>query len=242
MATLVPGSTHSLQIWTKADHPTMPDIFELEDGRQIKISHAAHTDAERTRYAVNVATDGFKFRAKYPDAHRHAKGHAGVIYLHRPTGAWELYPVERTVSSHPRGTMERYGIHCKTEATKRQAAIELVNLSDGLQQRHCGWYQGSHTCKAGPWLITPLAKYADGTDLPQAPNSVRLDHDVFRHYVATHPKHGSIRVLAERLGLSYGYSLNCRVIPAPNLWECSGKIQQCPKRIERWIESRIRAV
>lgn len=242
MATLTPAQTHNLQIWTQADHPTMPDLFELEDGRHIKISHASEVDAERTRYAVNILTDGYKFRADYASGHRHAAGHAGVIYLHRPSGAWELWPVERTVSSCPRGMHERHGIHCSTKATKRQAAIELVNLSDGLQQKNCGWYQGPHTRKCGDWLVTPLATHADLTDLNQEPNSVHLNRDRIRHYVCTHPKHGSIRCIAERLATSNGYSMQCRVIPSPNLWGYTGKIQAMPKRIERWIESRIRCV
>ena len=242
MTTITPG-VHRLQIWTLNNDPIRPDLFRLEDGREIEITRGQEIDAERTRHAVLIKSSGYGFRADYGDGHRHVEGHAGWIIKNRKHCNWELYPLERVVSHNARGASERYGIKSEVNATPRTAALELIELSDELQRKNYGFYfSKTATRKAGPWDINALAKHADGTDFSQDPSSVRLDHDRIRHYCARHENKGTIRVAAERAQIGTGYGVRIFVVPSPGLAGCTGRIQTVPARIERWIETRIHSV
>lgn len=243
MGTITP-IVHNLQVWTRENDPIRPDVFRLEDGRIIEITQGSQVDGERTRHAVWIIDEGWKNRAIYGDAHRHVKGCAGSIFYNRKHGNWELYPIERAITRNQRGTYENHGIHRDRNATPRIAALGLINLSDKLQQKNSGFYfSKTITRKAGPWEITPLAKYADGTDQAQEPNSVRLDHDHQRHYIARHDKHGSIRLIAEReRNYNNGYRLAIYVTPAPGIYDYAENVQQAPGKVKAWIESRIRSI
>lgn len=243
MATLTPSKpAHKLQIFS-GEARSQYDFFRLEDGRLVQISQGTEIDAERNSYAVAIIERGFS-SWHYDEAHRQMDGFAGFLYENRNNGSWTLDPRERITISESRGAHEPFGIKSDEKATRRQAAIELINQSDELTRYWTIWQHGPHTRKAGDWQINPLPRYADSrVRLNREPYSINLQYERTAYFEAWHPKHGAIRLIAERQGIyPTGCRLNVRVIPAPNLADYTGKIQQVPARLERWIESRIYSV
>jgi hypothetical protein len=147
-----------LQIWSGEDDSRRPDVFQLEDGRICRIGQPTTASGERDCYPVQILSSTRYFS---DNAHRQLTGNAGLAYRHRPSGMWELYPVERNVKRYQRAA-ERVLISASEKATPRAAALALIVSSDAATGPL--YYASTHpgtSHKVGNWRVTALPEKAD---------------------------------------------------------------------------------
>lgn len=174
-----------LATWSRIGDPWRPDVVELQDGRILKIHIATTASAERLCFAVSVLQAPLSGML---GAAARVLGGAGLMFRHQPSGAWELYPRERSVDRLQRGSAEHHGIHCSEQASIRTAALQLVILSDQLT-RSCFDYVGDDEGhKLGTWRVKLLPLHADGfcTKRPE-PQSLRVPAEG-RQFLLTNTK------------------------------------------------------
>ncbi len=157
----LPGSLGQIATYSRVGDDWRPDVVELQDGRTIKIHQATTASAERNCFAVSVIHAGYS-SAHPMGAGARVLGGCGLMYRHRPSGAWELFPRERTVNRLQRGSAEHHGIAAGKHASARAAALQLLTLSDGLTRTCLDYVGDDQGHKVGQWRIKLLAKHADG--------------------------------------------------------------------------------
>jgi hypothetical protein len=148
----------ALQIWSAADGlGGRPDVFQLEDGRIAKITGPASVDAERDRYNVQILSSPHHMST---DPHRSVTGSCGLMYRHRASGAWELYPTERAYGRCDRPA-PRNGLSHELSATPRQAAAVMIVQSDeASREAYYAVARDGH--KIGAWIVEGMAPFCDG--------------------------------------------------------------------------------
>lgn len=175
----------TLGIWSEVNSIWRPDVFQLEDGRICRVNIPTTASGDRLSFAVQILTA--PLAGGMMSAHSRLPGGAGLMYQHRPSGAWELYPVERTVA-HSGGYRRRTapgGIHCDLQASPRQAALELIVASDEASRSYYDYVGADQGWRVGGWRVKLLAEHADSfhTWRP-APGELRVDAGG-RHFLAT---------------------------------------------------------
>ncbi|MFZ9560134.1 MAG: hypothetical protein ACO27M_09895 [Vulcanococcus sp.] len=230
-----------LQIWSSEGSIERPDVFELTDGRIIKVHRSIESSGDRSAFAVSVLRGNYWTRER---AYSNLEGSCGMIYCHRPSGAWELYPVERATRSLQRAG-ESSGIHCNEKATKRTAALQLVILSDELTRQtwdYCGHNEGH---SVGNWRVKLLpikASQRYGASMAKpGPLEISLVHDYCRLFVATNKKTGeSCRIAVTRESFRGYREIRSQKL---SLQDAKGSQQPCqdpPRSVFAHCESRCR--
>ena len=190
-----------LATWSRIGDPFRPDVMLLQDGRILQIEQATTASADRLCFAVRVLQAPHHCSMLRVSAR--VLGGAGLMFLHRSRGAWELYPRERTVRRLQRGAHAHHGIHCNEQASIRAAALRLVVLSDELTRScldYCGDNEGH---KIGRWRVKLLALHADS-------------------FCPTRPEPGSLRVPPEgrQFLITNTAGDRCRIAIVP--WRSAG--------------------
>ena len=157
----LPGQLGTIATWSRVGDHHRSDIAELQDGRIIKIHQSTTASMDRDCLAVSVIHAGYS--SVHPmGAGARVLGGCGLMYRHRPSGAWELHPRERTVNRLQRGSADHHGIHCSEHASARAAALQLLILSDGLTRSCLDYVGDDQGHKVGVWRVKLLPLHADG--------------------------------------------------------------------------------
>jgi hypothetical protein len=190
----LPGQLGTIATWSRVGDPCRSDIVELQDGRIIKIHRPTTASADRDCFAVSVIHAGYS-RTHPMGCAALVLGGCGLMYRHRPTGAWELYPVERTVHRLQRGSASHHGIHADEQASARSAALQLLTLSDQLTRSCLDYVRDDQGHKVGRWRVKLLAAHADGVcQHKPTPNSVKIG-TIGRQFLVTGPKDEACRIV-----------------------------------------------
>lgn len=198
----------ALQIYSDPESNFSPDACILSDGRIIRITSASTASMGRLQFGLAVVS------SPYSLGHKGCLGSAGTFYL-SPSGAWELYPCERLLSSSNRSGPAA-GIHCSQAANRRAAALMLLSLSDELCRDSLDYVKPAEGLKVGRWRVKPLGlKAGDFTPTKPAPQSVPVRCHTQRHFLATlqadSPSLVSVRIIVEAWDYGNGVSLRATV-------------------------------
>jgi len=135
-------------VWSDSSAVSRPDVFELEDGRIIRVAYTGQS-AGRTSYSVQVL-QCLRWGVTPEQA---VEGYCGNMWL-TEAGSWELYPTERTCRQWCRNITQ--GIHKDEQASVRQAACRMVAWSDRLTKHIHDRAEGGDSLICGNWRVALL--------------------------------------------------------------------------------------
>lgn len=240
-----PDGRH-LQIWSGENDPRRPDVFQLEDNRVCRIGQPTTASGERDCYPVTVLSSSRYFSER---GHRQLLGNAGLAYRHRPTGMWELYPVDRNVKRHQRSG-ERVLISAREKASPRAAALALIVASDAATgPLYYASASKARSHRVGNWNVTALPDKAGYfTGFKPGPGERRAQtYGV--HFLVTFEPKGSgagdprlasaIVLVRAALAPGGGYILETEILQLQHGSGSYGNVK-VPESVERFCLSRCR--